>query len=140
MARRMGFTLVELMVVAIIVAILASVAVPLMASNKRRAMATEAESAMGSIRTALRVLRAETDVYNRRSDGTAIAAAGNCRDLPGVSAPDLDGRYWNQDCYTYKNLTTNDYTLVADGVATGQTVGIHIELTEGGTFLRAGLF
>ena len=41
-SRKAGFTLVELMVVAIIVAILAAVSIPLMSGNKRRAAATEA--------------------------------------------------------------------------------------------------
>ena len=54
--NRAGFTLVELMVVAVIVAILAAVAIPLMSANKTRAMATEAEAGCGTIRTAFRAM------------------------------------------------------------------------------------
>ena len=59
-----GFTLVELMVVAVIVAILAAVAIPLMSANKNRAIMTEAEAALGTIRSVLRAQYAETGRYD----------------------------------------------------------------------------
>ena len=63
--NKAGFTLVELMVVAVIVAILAAVAIPLMSANKNRAIMTEAEAALGTIRSALRAQYAETGAYNK---------------------------------------------------------------------------
>lgn len=136
--KRAGFTLVELMVVAIIVAILAAVAIPLMSGNKKRAMGSEAEAALGTLRVALRTLQAETGAYNLKSDGTTIAASGNCTTLPGVTASDLDGKYWNNTCYTYSGLASNTYTLVATGISTGVTAGITITLTQDGNFTRTG--
>lgn len=137
--RRTGFTLVELMVVAIIVAVLASVAIPLMTANKRRAMSTEAESSLGTIRSALRTLQAETGSYNIKSDGTTLAGSGNCKDLPNVTSSDLDGKYWVNTCYTYSGLASNTYTLTATGISTGMTAGITITLDQGGNFTRTGL-
>jgi prepilin-type N-terminal cleavage/methylation domain-containing protein len=136
--KRAGFTLVELMVVAIIVGILAAVAIPLMSGNRRRAMSTEAETALGSIRSSLRTLMAETGAYNRKSDGNVIVTSGVVTNIPGVTLSDLDGKYWNNACYTYDNLSSNTYRLIATGVSTGQTGGIVITLDQDGTFVRTG--
>jgi len=78
------------MVVAIIVAILASVAIPLMGGYRRRAMVTEAESALGAIRSAMRANFAQTGNYSVDPDGGDIDVLA---DLPGITpATDLDGR------------------------------------------------
>lgn len=73
--RRAGFTLVELMVVAIIVAILASVAIPLMSGNKKRALGTEAETVLGTLRTQLRIMYVETGSYIKKPNATPLAPA-----------------------------------------------------------------
>ena len=111
----------------------------LAAGSRRRAMGLEAEAALGSIRTALSALRAETGAYNLRSDGSAIPASGTCRSLPGIAAGDLDGANWKQDCYTYSGLAPNAYSITARGVSSGPTAGITITLDAGGTFTRTGL-
>ena len=71
--KKSGFTLVELMIVAVIVAILAAVAIPLTTANKKRAMATEAEAALGTIRSALRAMYVQTGAYNVDLSGNTIA-------------------------------------------------------------------
>jgi type II secretory pathway pseudopilin PulG len=135
-----SFSLVELMIVAIIVAILAAVAVVLMRGHTTRAMATEAYGAMGTIRTALRINYAETRDYGKRSDGTAI----DCTNLPGLKARDpttpgdLDGRYWDQDCYQLAFPTPDTYVITATGKSDGPTDGVTITLTETGTFTKTG--
>ena len=136
--HRAGFTLVELMVVALIVAILAAVAIPLMSGNKKRAMGTEADSALGSIRTAARVLMAETGAYNKKSDGSTIADM-NCKNYPGMSAADLNGKFWNSACYTFTTLGISNFVIQAAGISTGQTTGITITLDDGGGFTRTGM-
>lgn len=142
-----SFTLIELMIVAIIVAILAAVAVALMQGNTKRAMATEAQSAMGMIRTALRANYAETNDYSKLPDGTAIAT--DCSNLPGIkyrtgarsntNVGDLDGTYWDQARYTLSNLTANTYTITVTGVANTPQSGIGIILTQSGGFSTTGL-
>ena len=58
-----GMTLVELMIVAVIVSILAAVAIPIYQANVKRAKASEADACLGSVRTALRVYYAENAAY-----------------------------------------------------------------------------
>ena len=56
-----------------------------------------------------------------------------------LDASDLDGKYWNNACYTYSTLASNTYTLTATGVSTGLTAGIAITLTQDGNFTRTGM-
>ncbi len=63
MVHRKGFTLIELMIVMIIVAILAAAAVPLYTSIVSRAYESEIVSALGTIRSAARAYKAENGVY-----------------------------------------------------------------------------
>lgn len=136
--KKNGFTLVELMVVAVIVAILAAVAIPLMSGNKKRAMATEAEAALGTIRTSLRAMYAETKAYNKDPNGTTIPAPGSVTNVPGVTAEDLAGKYFMSADYDISAIAASTYTIRATG-STGDVVGVVITLTQDGTFNRTGL-
>lgn len=84
-----GFTLVELMVVAIIVAILAAVAVPLMSGNKKRAVATEAIAAFGVIDDAAKLYCMEY--------GTPPSAFLDIKNSGIMKNEDLDGTYFNNN-------------------------------------------
>jgi len=135
--KKAGFTLVELMVVAIIVAILAAVAIPLMSGNKLRAMGTEAEAGLGSMVTILRVYKAENDVYPTRAAGSAASS------LNGIDADDMDGQYFDTVNYT---LTSADatYEVKCVGVATsgrgdteGDSAGMSVTLDQDGTWTRS---
>ncbi len=111
--KRDGFTLVELMVVAVIVAILAAVAIPLMSANRTRAMVTEAEAGCGTIRTVLRAMFAETGAYNVDLLGAPITSTDPV-DLPGLSVGDLDGKYFSDGDYSMI-LGATTYSIGADG-------------------------
>jgi prepilin-type N-terminal cleavage/methylation domain-containing protein len=142
--NKAGFTLVELMVVAIIVAILAAVAIPLMSANKARARATEAESALGTVRSALRAMYAETDAYNRDLNGNTIAAGAVIPSVPGIRAGDLDGRWFSDECYTITSISASNYVLRAAGAnSTAQQAAevstVVITLDQDGDITRAGL-
>jgi type IV pilus assembly protein PilE len=142
--NKKGFTLVELMVVAVIVAILASVAIPLMTANKKRAMATEAEAGLGHIRTAMRATYAQTSAYNVNLDGNAIAAGAVAGVVPGMSVGDLDGRYFDDAAYAITAVAAASYTVTATGdnstaPSAADVAGVVITINDAGAFTRAGL-
>ncbi len=139
-----GFTLVELMVVAVIVAILAAVAIPLMSANKMRARVTEAESALGTVRSAMRALLAETEAYNVDINGNAIVAGSIAGVVPGIRAGDLDGRWFSDEAYTITSITASNYVIQAkgdDSTATKNTevAGVVITMDEDGELTRSGI-
>ncbi len=61
--RTAGFTIIELMVTIVVVALLVSMAVPIMRGHAKRAIATEGKAVAGAIRTAQRVWFAEHEEY-----------------------------------------------------------------------------
>jgi type IV pilus assembly protein PilA len=139
--NKRGFTLVELMVVAVIVAILAAVAIPLMTANKKRAMATEAEAGLGVVRTALRAMYAESGSYALNATGGTVAAIA---DITGLNMGDLDGRWFDHASYSLPTHTVSNYSIVANGSAStapkaAEVSSITITLGTDGTFGRTGL-
>lgn len=136
--RKAGFTLVELMVVAIIVAILAAVAIPLMSANKKRAAATEGEAGLGTARSALRAMYAETGAYNKKPDESTLGTGAIAGNVPGISVGDLNGKYFVDANYTLTAVGVSNYTLQVAGT-TGLVQGVTITLKEDGTWTKAGL-
>ena len=61
--RKSGFTLVELMVVAAIIAILAAIIVPLLTKNKDTAIASEGQNICGAVLTAAKTQYARTSTW-----------------------------------------------------------------------------
>ncbi len=114
--KKAGFTLVELMVVAIIVAILAAVSIPLMTGNKDRAMATEGQAGCTTIATQIRMYWAE--------HGSAPA---NMAALTGINDGDMDGNYFDDNSYGFSgNTDASTYTISAAGI--GDAVGEDVEM------------
>ena len=141
-ARKRGFTLVELMVVAVIVAILAAVAIPLMSANKSRAIMTEAEAGLGMLRSSLRTLYAETSAYNKDRNGNAIST-GSITNIPGVNVNDLTGRWFNAPAYTLSAVGASTFTVTATGNNStapnaSDVAGLVVTLDDTGTFTRTG--
>ena len=88
--NKLGFTLVELMVVAIIVAILAAVAIPMMSGNRKKAQATEAQAGAGTIKTLVRIMQTE-----------GVSAPTTLSGVRGLNTADLDGTYFVNTDYSY---------------------------------------
>ena len=110
--KESAFTLIELLVVVIIVAVLASVAVPLLSANVIRAKASEAEAGLGTIRTGLRAFFAENQTYVGATFplvGINITAANN--------DGDLDGRYFSDDTYALTTLAATTYCVRVSSTA-----------------------
>jgi len=87
MLTRKGFTLVELMVVILIVAILAAVAIPIMRGRIDSAKWTEGKAMAGTIATAIRAYYAE-----KAEDGVINPTKEDLGFLPG----DLDATYFRE--------------------------------------------
>ena len=117
--RSRGFTLIELMIVLVIVAILAASAVPIYRSFTSRAYGTEIRSALGALRRAQRAHKAEFGGYaSQWSDLTEGGYISNSdfADMKYVNHTDLhisdpgDGgviAYWQGELsgYEYGNMT-----------------------------------
>lgn len=122
---RRGFTLVELMITVVIVGILAAVAIPLYQGQVKRAKASEADAALGSIRTALRVYYAENAAYPKASSFKAVTSIGI-----DMTAADLNGKYFVASNYTYKSKDGKSYVIQAKG--TGSQKGINRKMDQAG--------
>jgi len=114
MLRRKGFTLVELMVVILIVAILAAVAIPIMRGRIDAAKWSEGKAMMGTIATAIRAYVAETNQPLSAADKNALPFT----DL-GLYENDFTGTYFSAQFFDWSvnySPTTNvlTFTVTAD--------------------------
>ncbi|MHC4343712.1 MAG: type IV pilin protein, partial [Planctomycetota bacterium] len=102
-----GFTLIELMVVILIVAILAAVAIPILRGRIDAAKWSEGRAMMGSIATAIRAYHAE-----KGPQGTAPAnIVGTTATDLGFLAADLTGTYFTSGQFTLSNVAMNPLTF-----------------------------
>jgi len=141
LGSKKSFTMVELMIVAVVVAILAVVVTPLMLGNKARAYSTEAETALGNIRDALRVFYAEYNFYPTIPGWLPVE--GN---VPGINGSDLLGTYFSGPNYTITS-DANSFTILCTWNAVGNTAPRAAEISSyafttsldrSGTFIRQG--
>jgi len=100
-----GFSLVELMIVIVIIGVLAAVAVPIYNNNVTKARMSEADAALGSIRTQLRVYYGENGEYPT-ADEYVIGASWN-----EIKSGELTGTYFTDSSYTYVSADGVSYTL-----------------------------
>jgi general secretion pathway protein G len=117
-----GFTLVELMIVIIILAVLTGIAVPSYMALRNRARESATESEMKNIATALELYQADNEIYPL----TAGYPAGLVNYMDPVPANDDWGK-----AYAYVSAAGDTYTLTstgADGAAAG---GDDLVITDG---------
>jgi prepilin-type N-terminal cleavage/methylation domain-containing protein len=122
-----GFTLVELMIVVIVIGILAAVAIPMYQVVPERSRGTEAVSALGLVREAMRAYYAEHGTYENAAflDGASVTVGG----ILSVNDEDLLGRFFSAECYTFDGAPdASGYTIECDGT---NSVAPHADEAEG---------
>jgi prepilin-type N-terminal cleavage/methylation domain-containing protein len=136
-----GFTLVELMIVVTIVGVLATVAIPMYQEVPERSKSTEAVTALGLIRSAMRIYYVEHGTFANAAiftNGAQVTSGG----LLGVTDGDLAGRYFSSECYTFNGApTSNSFTIECDGgVSTAlfgsEVASIVVTIDEDGELTR----
>ena len=114
-----AFTLIELLVVVIIVAVLASVGIPLMAGQVLRAKTSEAESGLGTIRTGMRAIFAENQSYEKIAGTDPTFADLGILTNAASTGGDLDGRYFADGAYSIASADATTFCAQVDGTTTG---------------------
>ena len=127
MKRNSGFSLVELMIVIVIIGVLAAVAVPIYSNNVMKAKMSEADAALGSIRTQLRVYYGENGYYPKLTTSTAVVGQG----WNDINAGELDGKYFSDASYTYLGNAAGDSFTVT--CAKGTILEADRTLNQSGT-------
>ena len=106
MFSRKGFTLIELMVVILIVAILAAVAIPIMRGRIDAAKWSEGKAMLGTIATAIRAYVAEKN--ETIADMSAVVMTGPAG--LGFAPGDLDGTYFAEGDFSIESGSFNPET------------------------------
>jgi len=97
--RKQGFTLIELMVVVLIVAVLAAILVPMMTARLESARWSEGKAGAGSLATSIRAMAAEMG-----DEMESEFPTGTTDPLDFLTAQDLLGRYFDDSCYVLSNV------------------------------------
>jgi prepilin-type N-terminal cleavage/methylation domain-containing protein len=126
--KKSGFTLVELMIVAAIIAILAAIVIPLLANNRQRAVAAEAQNLLGVAATACKVYYAENGSWP-----ASIAA------LPTMTVSELgNAKYFGPVTIATPGIGAYVLSVTADadsGDLSGKTMTLNYAGTWGGDFV-----
>lgn len=137
MKSRKGFTLIELMVVVLIVAVLAAVLIPMMTARLEAARWSEGKSGAGTIATSIRAMVAEEGEEFDGSDTDPLSY---------VKQDDLQGRWFGPAHYTITSLTFPgtspypvDYTILVDAPDTEWSVQTWY-LNHKGQWSKTGTF
>jgi prepilin-type N-terminal cleavage/methylation domain-containing protein len=104
MRTRKGFTLIELMIVVVIIAILAALIVPLLLSRVEKAKRSEGKAIAGEIATAVRAYAAE--YADNLSDSPTLEQLG-------FKQNELDAKYFQQEGSVVSGVNVTQYGQVS---------------------------
>jgi type IV pilus assembly protein PilA len=121
MRSRKGFTLVELMVVILIVAILAAVAIPIMRGRIDASKWSEGKAMMGTIATAIRAYHAEKGATGAVPTTLAVGTTGLGFVMLPAGSGDLDGTYFTSGCFTFAVTAMDPLTFLITCTAVTST-------------------
>lgn len=122
--REKGFTLVELMVVIIILAILTGIAIPSYLALRSRARESATRSEMANIGTALELYMADLEEYPDAADwATAGTGAADLIETAGYMTNVPDDDSWD-NVYDYTRTSATEYTLYSFGPDEGDDSGL----------------
>lgn len=112
---RKGFTLIELMVVILIIAILAALIVPRVIGHTTDAKRAKAASDISEIRNALNRFRLACDRYPTSEEGLYVLVDGG--DIQGWRGPYLEKLVTDpwQNEYVYEEMGNDTFTVVSYG-------------------------
>ena len=110
-SSQQGFTLIEVLVAATIIAVLTSIGVVSYQAANRRARDAKRKADLEQIRAALEMYRADCDGYpSSVSFGSSLVGAGVCAGNTYMQQVPQDPKY----SYSYKSLSSNtSYVLCA---------------------------
>ena len=126
--NRNAFTLVELMVVVLIVAVLASITAPLLTGRIEAARWSEANAGAGTIRTAVRAYFSEKPLQAQTLTGTLDTPA--LQAVLGFNSQDLSGNYFAPGDYNIDSVN-------AQGIATITVTGGSLPNSPAGSYTLA---
>jgi len=107
--KQFGFTLIELMIVVLVVAILAAIALPMYSEHIRKGKRAEAAQALGDLELRQASWRADNPQYGNTT-GVDIAAGNMFGSVAAVSNYNLSLKYYT---VAVTSNTATDYVLTA---------------------------
>ncbi|MBC8376411.1 MAG: prepilin-type N-terminal cleavage/methylation domain-containing protein [FCB group bacterium] len=122
-----GFSLVELVIVIVIVGLSSAIAVPIVSINDTKAKLSEADAAMTSLRTQLRIYEEKNGEYPIEASAINVIGA----DWNNFSTNALNGKYFADGSYTYESLDGMNFTLSCAG---GSVLDSERTLNQSGVF------
>ena len=127
-SSRSGFSLAELMIVIVIIGVLAAIAVPIYSSNVRKAKRAEADTALGTIRTQIRMYYGEHGKIPRQQQADYVIGA----DWNSIKSGELTGKYFSDSSYTYYGSPNSKVYKISCNK--GNVLELHRTLDQDGVF------
>ncbi|UCF15997.1 MAG: type II secretion system protein [Phycisphaerales bacterium] len=112
MARKAGFTLIDLLVTIVIIGILAAAVVPPMQGRIDKAKWSEANATAGTIRRAVRAYASETDVATAQTLAGKNLGHQETQEALGLTATGLEGTYFTASDYTITSVDASAVSVV----------------------------